>query len=633
MNLKEVRQKMAYQALYRVWRSQRFDDVVGQDAITQTLKNAISQQKISHAYLFTGPRGTGKTSAAKIFAKAINCPNSHDGEPCNECENCRGITNGQFDDVIEIDAASNNGVDEIRFLTERANYSPTKGKYKVYIIDEVHMLSTGAFNALLKTLEEPRESLVFILATTEPHKIPATIISRTQRFDFKRIDTKAIVGRMQYILEESNQPYEEQALEIIAQSAEGGMRDALSMLDQAISFADGTITLADVMAVTGSLTYEMMDQLLGHCLSHDAGAALTDLAAILSEGKEAQRLLENLLVYCRDLLLYQKAPQLLQQKAGHLTTAFKNLSEQLSSQQIFDWIKILNETQNEVRFTNSPTIYLEVCIVKLAEIKTTTAIASTEANTPVALSNTDDSVVALKQKVEQLEQEVKQLQSTGVVKQEPTVSKTPEKNHNRKQNNLRVPRNQVFNVLKAATKDNLHQTQIVWEDLLASLPITKKAVLRQGQVRAASANGIVVTFDYEIICQKAIADEEMSQLIGNNLSKMIPDYAPQPVYLTSAAWQELRREFVTAQKNGSLLADDDSQKEENKANKQEKVVENAANENRQTQNNGLDLVETGILDDDLLNHLPPDATATEDEDPAQKAVALFGSDVVKVIDD
>lgn len=625
---------MAYQALYRVWRSQRFDDVVGQDAITQTLKNAISQQKISHAYLFTGPRGTGKTSAAKIFAKAINCPNSHDGEPCNECENCRAITNGQFNDVIEIDAASNNGVDEIRFLTERANYSPTKGKYKVYIIDEVHMLSTGAFNALLKTLEEPRESLVFILATTEPHKIPATIISRTQRFDFKRIDTSAIVGRMAYILEESNQPYEEQALEIIAQAAEGGMRDALSMLDQAISFADGTITLADVMAVTGSLTYEMMDQLLAQCLNHDAAAALTTLANILAEGKEARRLIENLLVYCRDLLLYQKAPQLLEQKAGHLTAEFKQLAQQLSSQQIFYWIKTLNETQNEVRFTNSPTIYLEVCIVKLAESKqpeaNISAIPKEQTTQQLTVDHDETAAVIteLKQKVAQLETRLKQLQvadSQITVASKKTTDHTPKQ----KQNNLRVPRNQVFAILKAATKENLHQTQNVWEDLLASLPITKKAVLRQGQVRAASPAGLVITFDYEIICQKAIDDEEMSQLVGTNLSKMIPNYAPTPVYLTSASWQDLRREFVTAQKNGSLLAEDSNEK-----NEQEEAQPTASSTDskvEKTKNSISDLAEAGIEDDDLLNHLPPEEMPLED--PAQKAVALFGEDVVKVIDD
>ena len=193
---------MSYQALYRVWRSQRFADIVGQQAITQTLKNAIKQDQISHAYLFTGPRGTGKTSAAKIFAKAVNCPHQKDGEPCNECEICRSITQGTLDDVIEMDAASNNGVDEVRLIRDRANYAPTQAKYKVYIIDEVHMLSTGAFNALLKTLEEPKKNVIFILATTEVHKIPATIISRTQRFDFKRIGIPEISEHLAYILDQ-----------------------------------------------------------------------------------------------------------------------------------------------------------------------------------------------------------------------------------------------------------------------------------------------------------------------------------------------------------------------------------------------------------------------------------------------
>ena len=228
---------MAYQALYRVWRSQRFDDVVGQKAITQTLKNAIVQKKTSHAYLFTGPRGTGKTSAAKIFAKAINCKHSQDGEPCNVCETCVAITEGRLNDVIEIDAASNNGVEEIRDIRDKAKYAPTQAEYKVYIIDEVHMLSTGAFNALLKTLEEPPQNVIFILATTEPHKIPLTIISRTQRFDFKRISTQDIVDHMAHIMQEMALDYEEQALYVIGRAAEGGMRDALSILDQTISFS------------------------------------------------------------------------------------------------------------------------------------------------------------------------------------------------------------------------------------------------------------------------------------------------------------------------------------------------------------------------------------------------------------
>ncbi|EGS4843797.1 DNA polymerase III subunit gamma/tau, partial [Listeria monocytogenes] len=244
---------MAYQALYRVFRPQSFQDVVGQEHVTKTLKNAIVQNKTSHAYLFSGPRGTGKTSAAKIFAKAINCEHGHDGEPCNECEICKGTTDGSIPDVLEIDAASNNGVEEIRDIREKVKYAPTVAKYKVYIIDEVHMLSTGAFNALLKTLEEPPKHVIFILATTEPHKLPLTIISRVQRFDFKRITTQDIIGRLKFILEEEKIPYDEKALMIVARAAEGGMRDALSLLDQVISYGSEEVTVEDALEITGSV--------------------------------------------------------------------------------------------------------------------------------------------------------------------------------------------------------------------------------------------------------------------------------------------------------------------------------------------------------------------------------------------
>ena len=249
---------MAYQALYRKWRPQKFEDMVGQTAVTKTLKNAIIHHKTSHAYLFTGPRGTGKTSAAKIFAKAINCLNPKDGEPCNDCLLCKGITEGTIGDVIEIDAASNNGVEEIRDIRDKARYAPTQATYKVYIIDEVHMLSTGAFNALLKTLEEPPKNVIFILATTEPHKIPATIISRTQRFDFRRITNDEIIQRLRYILEQEEITYEEEALSVIARCANGGMRDALSLLDQVISFSDDKVSFEQAIQVSGSLTDDLM---------------------------------------------------------------------------------------------------------------------------------------------------------------------------------------------------------------------------------------------------------------------------------------------------------------------------------------------------------------------------------------
>lgn len=272
--------QMSYQALYRVWRPQKFDDMVGQDVVTRTLKNALITEQTSHAYLFTGPRGTGKTSAAKIFAKAVNCHYLKDGEPCNECVTCKAITEGTLNDVIEIDAASNNGVEEIRDIRDKAKYAPTEADYKVYIVDEVHMLSTGAFNALLKTLEEPPANVIFILATTEPQKIPLTIISRTQRFDFKRITPAQSYDRMVYILDQKGIQYDQKALAIIAKAAEGGMRDALSILDQVISFGNEEVTLDDALLVTGSVNQKLLDQYLTQIFKQETSAALETLHQI-----------------------------------------------------------------------------------------------------------------------------------------------------------------------------------------------------------------------------------------------------------------------------------------------------------------------------------------------------------------
>ena len=586
---------MAYQALYRVWRSQRFDDVVGQKAITQTLKNAIVQKKTSHAYLFTGPRGTGKTSAAKIFAKAINCKHSQDGEPCNVCETCVAITEGRLNDVIEIDAASNNGVEEIRDIRDKAKYAPTQAEYKVYIIDEVHMLSTGAFNALLKTLEEPPQNVIFILATTEPHKIPLTIISRTQRFDFKRISTQDIVDHMAHIMQEMALDYEEQALYVIGRAAEGGMRDALSILDQTISFSDEKVTLEDAMQVTGSLTYEMMDHYIQCCVAGDVERALEGLESILGEGKEARRFLEDLLLYCRDLLMYQQAPKLLAEKAGTLTEAFKELATQTPAEKIYQLIQILSDTQNEIRFTNNANIYLEVATVKLAK-----TVQPNKHNTPET-ANQDGSaegnpeLADLQNQIGQLKKELAELKKHGVAAKEADAPRQQARPQALK-SSFRVPTERVYQVLNEATRTHLMNVKNVWEDLLQTLSVTQRAMLKASEPVAASPKGIVVAFDYEIVCARATDDEEMQLAFNNNLSRLM-DYTPEMVCITRESWPKLRQSFIN-QNQGSL-------------------------------NHSEPENEMARLADE-----PPVTNEHSQENPVvDEAIAMFGEELVEVLDD
>ena len=295
---------MSYTALYRKFRPERFEDVKGQDHIVTTLKNQIAAERIGHAYLFCGTRGTGKTTIAKIFAKAVNCEHPVDGSPCGECRSCSTIAAGASMNVIEIDAASNNGVDNIREIVDEVSYSPAEGKYKVYIIDEVHMLSIGAFNALLKTLEEPPSYVIFILATTEVHKIPVTILSRCQRYDFKRISIETIADRMRELMEEEGQQVEERALRYIARAADGSMRDALSLLDQCIAFHYGkTLTYDDALDVLGAVDTEVFSRLLRAVLSRNVTECIRLLEEVVMQGRELGQFVSDFTWYLRNLLL------------------------------------------------------------------------------------------------------------------------------------------------------------------------------------------------------------------------------------------------------------------------------------------------------------------------------------------
>ena len=358
-----------HKALYRVYRPKTFEDVVGQEHIVKTLKNQIKNNNIGHAYLFSGTRGTGKTSTAKIFARAVNCLNPINEEPCNECEICIDTLNDNIMDIVEIDAASNNSVDDIRELRESVKYTPSKAKYKVYIIDEVHMLSQGAFNALLKTLEEPPSYVIFILATTEPHKIPATILSRCQRFDFKRVSSKDIADRMSYICEKENIQAEDKALSLIARNSQGALRDALSILDQCMSFGNDKIEYNDVIELLGTVNIDELFQLSQSIIDEDTKKSLQILNEFIIWGKDIRNLINDLIDHFRNLMVC-KVSKDLDEIISLPEQSIERLKEQSKTININDLIRILNilsETQDSMKSSSNTRILAEVTMMKIAQ--------------------------------------------------------------------------------------------------------------------------------------------------------------------------------------------------------------------------------------------------------------------------
>lgn len=359
---------MSYKALYRTYRPQTFKDVTGQEVVVKTLQNAINNNKISHAYLFCGPRGTGKTSIARIFAKALNCSNLQLNEPCDECISCKEISQGINPDVIEIDAASNNGVDEIRDIRDKIKYLPSGSKYKIYIIDEVHMLSGGAFNALLKTLEEPPKHAIFILATTEPQKLPATIVSRCQRYEFKALGIEEINARLKQICEIENVNITEEALNSISESAEGAMRDALSILDQAISYGNKNIDIEDINGVTGTLSFDKVISLGNAIENKDIHNTLETIHELLSNGKEISKIINGLLVFYRDVLLYKSVGETGYSKYIFGKDQFKEFCNNISISKIMYFIDVLCDIQSKVKLSTTPNIFLEIALIKMCNI-------------------------------------------------------------------------------------------------------------------------------------------------------------------------------------------------------------------------------------------------------------------------
>lgn len=550
---------LAYQALYRVYRPRTFEDMIGQEVITQTLKNAIETHQTGHAYLFSGPRGTGKTSAAKIFAREVNgiAPETDDS---------------QIPDIVEFDAASNSRVEDMRDILSNVDYAPIEAEFKVYIIDEVHMLSNSAFNALLKTLEEPPANVKFILATTEPQKVPVTILSRTQRFEFKRIDGQAIAAHLADVLKQQHIDFDQDALRIIANVAEGGMRDALSILDQVIAFGTDTVTVDNALQVTGSTTTTQLMQYLTAVTNSQTPEALKLLHDILVAGKDAQRFVSDIIGLLRDIMLANIAPELIKSTAP--LNDLRTLAQQLNSQQIQAMMGELDDIQKQLLQTMQSDVYLELLTVKLGMMiqgdqshtestqhatRNTSSFASPESlndptvttqpvssdtqpdTTTVIAEPTQNEGVSDQENLETTHDTVKPIAQSSQYDESEAVS------HN---NSLaRTGQLAVFAILQAAKRDTLSRSKSTWATLISTFNVAHQALLTIASPVAASQEGLVVAFDYPALLDQALKDVVLQEkLIAALREQNLPTAL---VLISKDDWQQERAEYVKQLKAGT----------------------------------------------------------------------------------
>ena len=540
---------MAYQTLYRKYRPKTFELVYGQDVIVKTLKNVIKNDKLSHAYLFTGPRGTGKTSSAKLFAKAINCLNNKDGDACNECENCKSFNNNSNPDIIEIDAASNNGVDEIREIKNKVSLVPSMSKYKVYIIDEVHMLSIGAFNALLKTLEEPPEYIIFILATTEPQKIPATIISRCQRFDFKSISHDKMKQCLENIISKENITIDDGAIEEIINNSKGGMRDAIGLLDQASAFCNNNITANDIEELSGNISIKQIRTFLSNIMQKEYNVIFDTISNYSSNGKDFALICEKIINYIREGILYKKKINI-----DKIPDEDKNIFDKLSDTDLYDLIDYLSDTLVKVKNSYQKELTFEVQMIQMID-----KIFNKESNVSRETLHNEPIKIDVPR-----ETSIKERKSNNEISENKVanadVPRETLKSENKIDSVIEELKNvRINNILKNATKQNITFIKDLWPNINEYL-INEKYKMVAGMLVnatpvAASKKGVIITLPLESSISRIEKEYDNSKELLNEIYN--ENY--KVVYISVQYWKKVRPEFVEKAKNGELQIIDESE--------------------------------------------------------------------------